>query len=99
MSEQLPLERCGQYRPRRGLAFEVRSVRRNSGFKPYGWEIVDYITGEPVRQSAELFRRPGDAWTAGMIAMAEKALEKPQERKRGRCPTLPKPSLISGVPS
>ena len=73
MSEQVSFERCGVYRPRRGLEFEVRSVRRNSGFKPYGWEIVDYITGEVVRQSVDLFRRPHEAWTAGTLAMAEKS--------------------------
>ena len=73
MSEQVSFERCGVYRPRRGLEFEVRSVRQNSGFKPYGWEIVDYVTGEVVQQSADLFRRPHEAWTAGTLAMAEKA--------------------------
>ena len=73
MCEQMSFERCGVYRPKRGLEFEVRSVRRNSGFKAYGWEIVDYITGEVVRQSVELFRKPHRAWTAGTLALAEKA--------------------------
>ena len=90
MSEQMPFERCGVYRPRRGLEFEVRSVRRNSGFKAYGWEIVDYMTGEVVRQSVELFRKPHQAWTAGTLALAEK-LRKDQPRATARQGVEPSP--------
>jgi hypothetical protein len=49
--------------------YEVRSVWRISSFKPYGWQIFDAVTGAPFAESTEFYRKPGEAWAAGVAAL------------------------------
>ena len=49
--------------------FEVRTVWLGTSFRPYGWEIINERTGERVRRSISCYRKPGDAWAAGVAAL------------------------------
>ena len=49
--------------------FEVRTVWLGSAFRPYGWEIINEQTGERVRRSVSSYRKPGEAWAAGVAAL------------------------------
>ena len=49
--------------------FEVRTVWLGAAFRPYGWEIINEQTGERVRRSVTSYRKPGDAWAAGVAAL------------------------------
>ena len=45
--------------------FEVRTVWLGFAIRPYGWEIVNELTGEVVRRSSARYRKPSEAWAAG----------------------------------
>ena len=49
--------------------FEVRTVWLEAAVRPYAWEIVNELTGEVVRRSSARFRKPGEAWAAGVLAL------------------------------
>ena len=66
MSEQTATRSHSQPSARRGIGYEVRIVWLRQDFKPYGWEIVNEITGEAIKQSATRFRKPAEAWAAGV---------------------------------
>ena len=70
MSEQVSTRSSSQAGPRRGIGYEVRTVWLRPDFKPYGWEIVNEITGEAIKQSTERFRKPAEAWRAGVAERA-----------------------------
>jgi hypothetical protein len=66
MSEQISTQSSRPAPSRRGVGYEVRTVWLRPDFKPYGWEIVNEITGEAIKQSTERFRKPAEAWAAGV---------------------------------
>ncbi len=74
MSEQVSTRSSSQSGSRRGIAYEVRTVWLRPDFKPYGWEIVNEITGEAIKQSTARFRKPAEAWAAGVAERAKMAL-------------------------
>ena len=55
--------------PEAPTRFEVRTIWLGAGVRPYGWEILNELTGDVVRRSAARYRRPGEAWAAGVAAL------------------------------
>ena len=45
--------------------FRLRVCLKESGMRPYGWEVYDEEDGRSVRQSSRRFRTPAEAWEAG----------------------------------
>jgi hypothetical protein len=80
--------------PWRPQKLELKTCWLGHEFKPYGWMIVDEHTGRIMVRSIAHFRKPQEAWIAGLSALDQMVMDRLSAKFAA--PTLPQTRVPSG---